>query len=106
VGLFELTLDEGRVPRGALRWTPYCIAGLLDEHFPFLWKTANAMAVARSNSGEIWEFFVALAIVLHRLAESAHVYLAAAGAGSRVDRVVRCDQVSRPLCGCACSSAA
>ena len=49
------------------------------------------MVVARSNSGEIWEFFVAVAIVLHCLAGSAHVYLAA-GAGSRVDRVVRCDQ--------------
>ena len=56
---------------------------------------AQAMAVARSNSGEIWEFFVALAIVLHRLAGSAHVYLAAAGAVSRIDSVVRCDQTVR-----------
>ena len=31
---------------------------------------ADAMAVAGSNSDEIWEWFVALTIVLHRLAGS------------------------------------
>jgi hypothetical protein len=50
------------------------------------------MAIARSNSGEIWEFFVALAIVLHRLAGISHRYLAAAGSASRIEDVVRCDQ--------------
>ena len=61
VGLFEL-VDR----QGSLRWTPYCITALLRTQVPFLWETAKAMAVARSNSGEIWEFLVALAITASR----------------------------------------
>ena len=62
VGLFELTLDG----EGSLRWTPYCITSLIKEQVSFLWEMCKAMAVARSNSGEIWEFLVALAITASR----------------------------------------
>jgi hypothetical protein len=87
VGLFERE-NELR----SMRWTPYCITGLLRAQVPFLWEMCKAMAIARSNSGEIWEFFVALAIVLHRLAGIRHRYLAAAGSASHIEDVVRCDQ--------------
>ena len=87
VGLFERE-NESR----SMRWTPYCITGLLRAQVPFLSEMCKAMAIARNNSGEIWEFFVALAIVLHRLAGSRHRYLAAAGSASHIEDVVRCDQ--------------
>ncbi len=81
-GLFEAD--------GRYRWTPYCIAYLVGRSAPLLWNLCEAMVVAKSGTGELWEVTVALAIYLHRLAGVPHPYLARAGDSSQVDCVVRC----------------
>jgi hypothetical protein len=73
-------------------WTPYCIAYLIGRSAPLqiLRDLCEAMVVAKSGTGRLWEVTVALAICLHRLAGVPHGYLSRVGDGSQVDCVVRC----------------
>jgi hypothetical protein len=86
LGLFEV--DDRK--RRFLRWTPYCIATLLRDDL--LSALCSGLAsLAEHHNGKVWEFIVALAIVLHRLAGVPHTYLAPAGEGSHI-RVVSAPQ--------------